>query len=244
MMIRATKTRRASPARPSLELPADSPMLRLTPTAWAKLLFLRDAGETEVGGFGISAADDPLLIEDVQLVRQTCDVASVCFDDASVADFFDRQVDAGRTLDQTCRIWVHTHPGRCAEPSATDHETFARVFGRCQWAVMFILAKGGATYARLQFNVGPGGSLLLPVEVDYRCAFTGSDTAGWLEEYRANVEPLERLMILDNKKRREGSGTKFFDPLTDGFDLWHDPLEDETGFLTQARERLFDGDQF
>jgi hypothetical protein len=67
-----------------------SPALRLSPTAWAKLLYLRDAGETEVGGFGISAADDLLFVEDVQLVRQTCDVASVAFDDESVADFFDR----------------------------------------------------------------------------------------------------------------------------------------------------------
>ena len=72
-----------------------APTLRFSPTAWAKLLFLRDAGDTEVGGFGISAADDLLFIEDVQLVRQVCTMASVAFDDASVADFFDRQVDAG-----------------------------------------------------------------------------------------------------------------------------------------------------
>ena len=54
-----------------------SPSLRLNPTAWAKLLYLRDLGDTEVGGFGITAADDLLYVEDIQLVRQTCDVASV-----------------------------------------------------------------------------------------------------------------------------------------------------------------------
>ena len=37
--------------------------LRLTPYAWAKLIYLRDLGETEVGGFGITAADDLLLVE-------------------------------------------------------------------------------------------------------------------------------------------------------------------------------------
>src|SRR5688572_2775875 len=69
------------------------PALRLTPYAWAKLLTLRDAGPTEIGGFGISAPGDPLLVEDVCLVKQRCDWASVTFDDAAVADFFDEQVD-------------------------------------------------------------------------------------------------------------------------------------------------------
>ena len=50
--------------------------LRLSPTAWAKLLYLRDASDSEVGGFGISAADDLLYIDDVALVRQNCDLAS------------------------------------------------------------------------------------------------------------------------------------------------------------------------
>ena len=39
----------------------------------------------------------------------------------------------------------------------TDEETFARVFGRTDWAVMFILARQGQSYARLRFHVGPGG---------------------------------------------------------------------------------------
>ena len=47
---------------PTIRRPANS-SLRLSPTAWAKLLFLRDLGDTEVGGFGIAAADEqkPLL---------------------------------------------------------------------------------------------------------------------------------------------------------------------------------------
>jgi len=55
----------------------EPPALRFSPTAWAKLLYLRDLGETEVGGFGISAADDLLCIEDVELVRQVCTGVSV-----------------------------------------------------------------------------------------------------------------------------------------------------------------------
>ena len=56
-----------------------------TPTAWAKLLFWRDLGTTEIGGFGISAAKDPLLIEDVRLVKQICSAVTVRFDDGAVA---------------------------------------------------------------------------------------------------------------------------------------------------------------
>ena len=48
------------------------PSLRFSPLAWAKLLFLRDFGDTEVGGFGIASDNDLLLIEDVQLVGQQC----------------------------------------------------------------------------------------------------------------------------------------------------------------------------
>jgi hypothetical protein len=151
-------------------------------------LFLRDQGETEVGGFGVASSDDLLHVDDIQLVRQSCTSVSVRFDDESVADFFDRQLDSGRRPEQVGRIWIHTHPGSCPRPSVTDEETFARVFGRTDWAVMFILARGGQTYARLEFHVGPGGCLLLPVQVDYTRPFAAADHAAWREEYSANVQ--------------------------------------------------------
>src|SRR3954470_15664559 len=85
-----------------------SPVLRFSPTAWAKLLFLRDAGDTEIGAFGISAPYDLLFVEDVQLVRQTCTWVRVEFDDEEVANYFDDQVDAGRRPEQFGRLWLHT----------------------------------------------------------------------------------------------------------------------------------------
>src|SRR5687768_13983314 len=85
--------------------------LRLTPYAWAKLLHLRDLGNTEVGGFGISARDDLLLIEDICLIKQFCSEVTVRFDDEAVADHFDQQVDAGLPPERFARVWVHTHPG-------------------------------------------------------------------------------------------------------------------------------------
>lgn len=172
------------------------PTLRLTPYAWAKLLSLRDAGPTEVGGFGTSSEHDPLLVEDVRLVRQECDWASVMLDDDAVADDFDRQVDLGRRPDRFARVWVHTHPGGSAQPSGTDEETFARVFGRCEWAVMLIVARSGATYARLRFAIG-GASLPLRVAIDWDAAFPASDHEAWLAEHAACVVPLEEPAVPD-----------------------------------------------
>jgi proteasome lid subunit RPN8/RPN11 len=161
--------------------------LRFSPTAWAKFLFFRDVGETEIGGFGISSPEDLLYIEDFLTVKEVVTSVSVSFDDSAVADFFETQVDLGRKPESFARIWLHTHPGNSPEPSGTDEATFERVFGKCDWAVMAILARGGPAYARLRFNIGPGGEILVPVEVDYSKDFAASNPKVWLEEYRANI---------------------------------------------------------
>jgi proteasome lid subunit RPN8/RPN11 len=163
------------------------PSLRLTPYAWAKLLCLRDLSRAEVGGFGVSRPGDLLLVEDVRLVRQECTSVTVKFDDQSVADYFDAQVDEGRAPEQFARIWVHTHPGHSPNPSCTDEETFERSFGSSDWTVMFIVARGGQSYARLRISTGPGGELILPVEVDFQSAFPAADPASWEAEYRQFV---------------------------------------------------------
>ncbi len=156
-------------------------------SAWAKLLFLRDAGDTEIGGFGISAKDDLLLVEDIELVTQECTWVHVAFDDEAVADLFERQVVAGRRPEEFARIWIHAHPGRSADPSGTDEATFERVFGRSDWAIMSIVARGGQTYARLRCIVGPGADVNLPVEIEYDQPFAGSDFSAWQAEYEKNV---------------------------------------------------------
>lgn len=135
----------------------------------------------------MTSPDDLLLVDDIGLVRQRCSPVTVEFDDDSVADFFDEQVDAGLKPEQFGRIWVHTHPGDSAEPSLTDEETFERCFGNVNWAVMLILARGGETYARLQFNVGPHSAQRVNVEVDYTTRFDASDESAWRCEFKANV---------------------------------------------------------
>jgi hypothetical protein len=166
---------------------ATIPKLRFSPTAWAKLLYLRDLGDSEVGGFGVTPSCDLLYVEELVLVKQVCTPYSVVFDDGSVADHFDHQTDVGLDPEQFARIWIHTHPGNSPAPSTTDEETFARVFGECDWAVMFILAEAGQTYARLGFHAGPGGALEIPVEVDFRLPFQASHAEAWEQEYLTHV---------------------------------------------------------
>lgn len=190
--------------------------MRFSPTAWAKLLLLRDAGSTEIGGFGLAADDDLLRVEDIVLVTQLCTATHVEFDDDSVADYFDAQVDAGRRPEEFARIWVHTHPGSSAEPSRTDEVTFARAFGGVDWAVMFILARGGQTFARLRYNLGPGVDHLLPVEVDYQRPFAGSDERQWLEEY-------ERYVHAELPLPARVTNPRNLPPVTDdSFGDWHE----------------------
>ena len=83
------------PRRPEFKLPP-SPVLRFTPTAWAKLLYFCHRGPTEIGGFGITSADDLLLIEEFQTVHQIVSSVSVAFDDAAMGGLFENQVDEGR----------------------------------------------------------------------------------------------------------------------------------------------------
>ena len=208
--------------------------LSFTPYAWAKLLFLRDLGNTEVGGFGVSAEDDLLLVEDVRLIGQRTTLVSVEFDDEAVADYFDAQADAGLRPERFFRLWLHTHPGDSAEPSSVDAETFQRVFGRCDWAVMAILAKGGETYARLRFNAGPGGQIEIPVRIDYARPFAAADPEGWLREYEQCVHSMDvwkepALPGEDPWGWPELNGTDALDFMNDG--SFHD---DEFGSLFAA----------
>ena len=211
-----------------------APSLRFSPNAWAKLLYMRDAGDTEIGGFGISRKDDLLLVKDFVTVKQRASVVSVEFDDDAVAEFFEEQVDLNLSPAEFARLWVHSHPGDCPLPSPTDEQTFGRVFGASDWAAMVIVARGGQTYCRLRFNSGPGGSIEIPVAVDYSIPFEGSDHEAWHKEYKANIH-VERIVSRglldfdsDGVSQRDGAmdcdDCELFDDT--GFDFEYDPWED------------------
>jgi proteasome lid subunit RPN8/RPN11 len=183
--------------------------LVFSPLAWLKLQFFCHAGDTEVGGFGISSDSDPLYLQDFVTVVQKTTEVTVELDDTAVADHFDLMNDQGIGPGRCGRIWIHTHPGSSPAPSRVDEETFERVFGSCDWALMFIVARSGQNYARLRFNAGPGGTVLLPTEVDWSAwpaaisgQLLGLDqsqqpiandlselTEAWMDEYGLNVWP-------------------------------------------------------
>jgi proteasome lid subunit RPN8/RPN11 len=171
-------------------------MLTFAPTAWLKLQYFCHRGDTEIGGFGVTAAGRPLYIEEFVTIPQVTSLISVSFHDDAVADYFDTCVDQGLTPDRFARIWLHTHPGASVTPSSTDEDTFERVFGPCDWAVMAILGRTGRTYARLRTHSGPRIDVELPTRVDW--AVWPDDlaidampfdllSADWHTEYTANI---------------------------------------------------------
>jgi proteasome lid subunit RPN8/RPN11 len=171
----------------------------LSPLAWLKLQFLLHAGDTEIGGFGVSHEQNLLYVDDVAIVSQQTTSVSVEFDDTAVADLFDQMADRDIPPQRFMRIWMHTHPGDSAQPSGLDEQTFTRVFGSCDWALMFIIARTGEIYARLRVNGGPGAELLIPVRIDWpawpRLAYELADRfpdliRGWADEYLERVHPI------------------------------------------------------
>jgi proteasome lid subunit RPN8/RPN11 len=176
--------------------------LTFAPLAWLKLQYLCHAGPTEVGGFGLSHADDLLHVEDILVVRQRCTLATVIFDDDAVADLFDDLASAGVPPNRFARIWLHTHPGASVAPSGTDEATFARAFGTCDWAVMAILGRTGLMSARLKFTAGPGAAIELATRIDWPAWPDLLDAtpplaervADWQREYAARVE-IEPLTV-------------------------------------------------
>ena len=167
-----------------------------------------------MGGFGICDADDLMFVKDIAVVKQTVSVATVAFDDNAVADYFCDQVEAGRKPEQFARIWIHCHPGSSPEPSHTDEQTFNRVFGTCDWAVMAIVAQDDSSYARLRFNVGPCGESKIPIRVEYGPGFEAADHKQWKAEYLANVK--EEVRFLEKPEACKESEIEAF-----GFDETH-----------------------
>lgn len=171
--------------------------LRFAPMAWLKWQYLCHAGPTEVAGLGLSSAHDSLYVEDILVVGQRATAVTVAFDDDAIAELFDQMTDQGIAPHRFARIWLHSHPGSSATPSGVDEATFSRVFSACDWSVMAILSRSSATYGRLQFNAGPGGSVELPVISDWQAwprylatSVLDSLTSCWQREYEQCVKPV------------------------------------------------------
>jgi proteasome lid subunit RPN8/RPN11 len=145
----------------------------------------------------MTEAEDLLFVNDFVLIEQHCTEVTVAFEDIAVADFLEDQIDRGYRPEQFGRIWIHTHPGDSPQPSSVDVETFERVFGNCDWAVMFIIAQGGKTYAELYWRHGGPAALRMNVEIDYSQPFASSDQETWNAEYRSYVHNQHQLIPYD-----------------------------------------------
>jgi len=90
----------------------------------------------------------------------------------------------------------------------------------------------------LQFNVGPGGGMEIPVEVDYRKAFQASDHAAWDDEYAANVEIQQWMPMFDESRLLEPAGgdRRLLRDQAEDLDFWWN-YDEPGGFLPQTTER-------
>lgn len=167
--------------------------LKFSPYAWAKILWFRNHGDTEIAGFGIADTDDLLFINDFKTIKQKASAASVKFDDEAVGEFFEDMVDAGMHPKQFARVWLHTHPGMSHNPSVTDHDTFAEAFGKCDWALMFILDTEDDALCRLKFQVSVHAEFDIPWKIDCSKPFAASNYAAWKEEYDQNVDTIHLI---------------------------------------------------
>jgi hypothetical protein len=163
--------------------------LRFSPPVWAKLQYLRDLGDTEIGGFGVTHPDDPLYVIDFYLTKQECTYASVDFDDEGISDFLLDMVEAGYEPKDFGRVWVHTHPSGVNSPSSTDEKTFENVFGKPEYAIMFILTKDETVYCRLRVNTLLGSiEQLIDTRVDFTTYKWGAPNFdSWKAEYEKYV---------------------------------------------------------
>ena len=87
---------------------ANSHISRVIAVACNPATFARDARLLSDGGFRLARPNDHLLVTDFATVEQQTTSVTVEFDDDSVADFYDEQVDLGREPNCFSRIWLHT----------------------------------------------------------------------------------------------------------------------------------------
>lgn len=161
--------------------------LRFTPHAWAHYVTIRDAADTEVGAYGVTDEDDPLLVTALLIPKQTVTVASVEVDGDALLDMAEAMDKQGYPPHRWSRVWCHTHPGDSAEPSGVDEVYFESLDQ--EWSAMVILADGGESYCRFSWNPkhGAAGEAESYLEVDYTQPFAKSRHEKWLENYKAQV---------------------------------------------------------
>jgi hypothetical protein len=100
---------------------------------------------------------------------------------------------------------------------------------------MFILAREGATYARIRFNVGPSADVELSTEIDFAHQFDRCDHESWRNEYDENVATvlLGRPSTPIRQLQREQPTLA---PPDDWYDPWFEYLDDD--FAMEKRDEF------
>lgn len=166
-----------------------APAMRFNAYAFSKYLYGRDAVDTEISFFGVTAENDPNLIIDLIIPPQECSSAYTEFDDGAISDLLEAMADLGYSPDRWSRVWLHTHPGASASPSGTDENTFRDDF-LAEFACMIILARGGELYCRQRFQLKNGMKFAAKTDckVDWGAPFQASNHALWQKQIDANVK--------------------------------------------------------
>ena len=173
-----------------------SQKLRFTPYAWAKLNYFVHKSSNEVMGFGISDANDPLLVTDFRLTPQTVSGSSVDLTDEGVNALLYDLCGLGNLEPwQVSRVWFHSHPGFGPKPSGIDEQQFRDNFADPDWAIMGIISTNGGYSCRYKCNKGPIPlSLEISIELDFDHDFPAADHAAWQAEFDANVTEEQTLV--------------------------------------------------
>ena len=168
--------------------------LKFTPYARAKLQFICDHYDHEVGAMGIAATADPFLVTDLFVPKQECSDTFVAMDANDLADsmfmvYCDPDGPHKLKPHQVGRIFIHTHPQGCNSPSLHDESIFAESFGSMPWAMMVILPKGGQLYARIRINIGNDINLQLriPDQLVLSGDFPAANKAEWQKEVDSKI---------------------------------------------------------
>jgi len=168
--------------------------LKFTPYARAKLQFICDHYNHEVGAMGLAETADPFLVTDLYIPKQKCSTVFVDMDAADIADnmfmkYCDPEGPHKLKPHQVGRIYIHTHPSGCLNPSQHDENIFAESFGSMPWAMMVILPKGGPLYARIRVSLGNDVNLqmMLKEELTLTTDFKGANHAEWKAEITPKI---------------------------------------------------------
>ena len=168
--------------------------LRFTADAMQRLVVARDLYAREVGCMGLCDPEDPLLVTDLQFVKQFGSGGSVEFDDESLHRHVAEMARQGVSPEQYFRVWIHTHPGSSPHPSSRDEDTFRKVYGHAPWGVMAILSQTGATYCRFQGEVRLASGRTLgrttqeiPLAVDYMVSTNAVDVPSFIDTIKPNL---------------------------------------------------------